>query len=460
MSEIPNLSDQCKIITPSSPDYNEAIARNTLTAVVPAKYVVYPNTPSDVSALLEFARTQKPPLPIAVKGGGINSVPASSSDGITIDLSQMKYVKLAEDKQSVTVGGGANWGDVYSALEEHDLIVVGANAWAVGVGGFILGGGHSNLSGQHGFGSDNLLEATVVLADGRIVKCDADHEPDLFWAIRGAGNQFGVVTELVLKTHPAHGPALVGVLVYAPNQLEELLNVLEKRSQSPKQTFIVTFARSPPEYHPSLLLLPYVEGTPAEIETVLAPFRTEVTPLFEQTGLAPTYNAVSHGADSILSQFPPRRITGGALFSAIWNDLLKSIYDEWLTFTGDNESKSTIIMWEFFPSGKYTEIPVRDTAYAARKRQNYFLVHGLHTSQDKDTPTREWITRLMLKVNDTNLAREGFRFPTPVNMGLGTESPEEIYGENLQRLRELKTKYDPNQVFNKKYWTIPPLTPE
>lgn len=102
-----------------------------------------------------------------------------------VDLGKLKAVTVAADRKTVAVQGGALWGDVYSELEKHDLIVVGGNVWFVGVGGFITGGGYSSLSGEYGLAIDNLVSAEVVLADGRIVRCSEQEESDLFWAIRG-----------------------------------------------------------------------------------------------------------------------------------------------------------------------------------------------------------------------------------------------------------------------------------
>ncbi|GJJ15842.1 hypothetical protein Clacol_010120 [Clathrus columnatus] len=478
MSDIPNLSSQCKVITPSSPEYEKAISRNTLTAVIPAKYVAYPSTPSDVSAILKFARTQNPHLPIAVKGGGLNSYPVSSSEGITIDMSQIRHVRLAEDKKSVTVGGGAIWEDVYAPLDEQGLIAAGANVWNVGVAAYVLGGGFSNLTPAHGYGCDSLLEGTIVLADGRIVKCDADNEPDLFWALRGNFNQAFLLLTLIpeifsrrwapiwcsdrtgLEDVPSHGPAFTGAIIYPANELQSFLNVLKKRlsTPSPKQVFILGFSRAAPDYYPTLLFIPYVEGTPEEVDAVISPFRTEITPLLEQTVTLTSFMQATHATDGITKQFPPRRINGGALFGSLWDDLILSMYDEWLKFTENSDSKTSLALWEFYPPGRNTEIDIKDTAYPCRKQQNYFHVYGLHSSPERDTPTREWIEKVTSKVNAANLEKMGFKFPIPHNSGTGLEAPEDIYGEHLQRLRELKTKYDPHQMFNKKYWTIPPLT--
>jgi hypothetical protein len=186
-SDIPGLRVQGSVVTPSSPSYKQAISRPSATSILHPAYVIYPQLPSDIPEILRFAASHDPPLDVAVKGGGTNTMSGLSScdAGIVIDLARLNHVKVSEDKKTVAVGGGALWGDVYSKIEDHHIVVVGANVWSVGVGGLLVGGGYSNLSGQHGLAIDNLVEATVVLADGRIVTCNGDQEPDLFWAIRG-----------------------------------------------------------------------------------------------------------------------------------------------------------------------------------------------------------------------------------------------------------------------------------
>lgn len=173
-------------VTPTSPDYDEAIARKSATSVLRPAYVVYPTSAADIPPVIKFATSQNPPLEIAVKSGGCHSSTNSSTEGgIVVDLGKLKAVTVAADRKTVSVQGGALWGDVYSELEKHDLIVVGGNVWFVGVGGFLTGGGYSSLSGEYGLAIDNLVSAEVVLADGRIVRCSEEEESDLFWAIRG-----------------------------------------------------------------------------------------------------------------------------------------------------------------------------------------------------------------------------------------------------------------------------------
>ena len=155
-------------------------------AVRRAAYVVYPAVPSDIVEILRFARSQSPPVDLAVKCGGHDPSGASSSEGgIVIDLARINHVKVSEDKKTVAVGGGALWGAIYDEVEKHGLEVVGAGFGSIGVGGFTAGGGYSAISSRRGLALDNVVQATVVLANGSVVTCSAELEADLFWAIRG-----------------------------------------------------------------------------------------------------------------------------------------------------------------------------------------------------------------------------------------------------------------------------------
>ena len=193
--ERPNL--KFVVLTPADGDaYTAALKRNSDLSVLPAAFIVEPAVPEDIPYALAFAHAQTPPLEIAVKGGGAHSSTwASSAGGVVIDLTKLNRVSVADDKHSVSVQGGALWGDVYDVTSKANVDVVGSPLWFVGVGGFTTGGGYGPLSGELGLAIDNLLSATVVLADGRIVRASKDEEPDLFWAIRGKLSVSVVVAE-------------------------------------------------------------------------------------------------------------------------------------------------------------------------------------------------------------------------------------------------------------------------
>src|SRR4051794_18541643 len=164
------------------------------------RVVVRCKAPEDVAQAIAFARREG--LPLALRSGGHCFAGRSSTAGVVIDVSGMRAVSISDD--TVAVGAGARLGDVYDALGAHGRTIAAGCGPTVGIAGLTLGGGLGILGRSHGLTADQLVAARVVLADGRIVDCDAHRHEDLFWALRGAGGgQFGAVTELVLRTLPA-----------------------------------------------------------------------------------------------------------------------------------------------------------------------------------------------------------------------------------------------------------------
>lgn len=188
------------VLLPDDPTF-PAVARlfnRRFDALRPAA-VARPVTPADVAECLRFARRND--VPVAIRSGGHSYAGWSGGNGrLVIDVRRMDGVEL--QGRDVLVGAGATLGDVYAALAAHGVTISGGTCPSVGVSGLTLGGGHGLLSRAFGLSCDNLVEATIVTADGVVRACSADQEPDLFWALRGAGNgNFGVVTDLRLTTH-------------------------------------------------------------------------------------------------------------------------------------------------------------------------------------------------------------------------------------------------------------------
>ncbi|KAG7087192.1 hypothetical protein E1B28_013173 [Marasmius oreades] len=460
MFDLQSLGFKGQILTTSSPDYDAARDRYPKNAVLKPSYIAQPATVQDIPLAIKFALSQNPPLELAVKGGGVSPYPASSSDGgLVIDLSHLKAVKVADDKQSVSVGGGALWSDVYAETDKHGVVPIGGNVHFLGVGGVTLAGGYSNLSGKHGLGVDNILQATVVLADGRVVTTSEKEEPDLFWAIRGGVNQFGVVAELVLKTYPLSKAMTIGAMVYPGTELQNVLAALHKHLENhhPSTKMILMFARAPPDFYPGLLLLPYIENDATPPDEVLAPFRELVKPIFEGLATVDGYLPVTHGADQALSGAPPRMSIDGALFGDLWDDVVGQAFGSWVGFTEDPEFRSTIVMWELGHRDKIVERKVEDMAFAAREKHYYMAAIPRFTNASGDAKAAEWVSSITSLVRTSHLEKTGKALITPPSFALSPQSvpAEKIWGDNLPKLRKLKAKYDPKKVWSKG-WCIEP----
>ncbi len=190
-----------RVVEAGAPDYDEARALyNGMIDKRPAA-IAYCTDEADVAAALAYGIEHG--LRIAVRGGGHNGGGLGSvDDGLVIDLSQINEITVDAGAKMARVGGGALLKDVIEATHQHGLTIPVGIIGTTGVGGLTLGGGVGHLSRSLGLTIDNLVAATVVLADGSVVQTDSEREPDLFWAIRGGGGNFGVVTQFTFRCHP------------------------------------------------------------------------------------------------------------------------------------------------------------------------------------------------------------------------------------------------------------------
>ncbi|EQL32979.1 hypothetical protein, variant 2 [Blastomyces dermatitidis ATCC 26199] len=209
--------------------------------------IFQPTSSSQVAIVLLMARLLN--CPFAVKSGGHAAFSGASSipDGLTIDLQRLNTIQVASDRKSVKIGPGNRWLDVYKSLEPHGLTAVGGRVSNIGVGGLTLGGGISFYSAQYGFACDNVNNFEVVVADGRILNANPESHPDLYWALRGGGNNFGIVTRFDLAAYPA-GDLWAGSRIYLADDntrrllLDAVVKFAKDWPSDPKAALICNFA--------------------------------------------------------------------------------------------------------------------------------------------------------------------------------------------------------------------------
>src|SRR3954469_23714936 len=212
-----------ELIGPDDSSYEEA--RQVYNAMIDRRpaLIARPGNADEVAQVVNFARDRD--VPVAIRGGGHNGAGLGTvDDGIVIDLSRLKRIEVDPEARTVRVGGGCTWGEVDAATGEHGLATPSGIISTTGVGGLTLGGGLGHLTRKCGLAIDNLLEAELVLASGERVRVNGDEHPDLYWAIRGGGGNFGVVTSFLFRLHEV-GTVVAGPTFWPVEASPEVLSV-------------------------------------------------------------------------------------------------------------------------------------------------------------------------------------------------------------------------------------------
>jgi FAD/FMN-containing dehydrogenase len=379
---------------------------------------------------------------LAVRSGGHSVVGHSTTDGgVVIDLRDMRTVDVDPNSRTAWVETGATASQVTEALARHGLVVGFGDSGSVGVGGITLGGGIGFLVRKLGMTIDSLLAAEVVTADGRHLRADAAQHPDLFWAIRGGGGNFGVVTRLQFKLHelpqftggililPATPETIAGFVALAttaPDELSTIANVMP----APPMPFL------PPEVHGRLVIFAMMAfaGDDASAERALAPFRSLAAPIADMVKPGP-----------YLSMYPPEDPNYRP--TAVSRTLFVDSIDQPTSATIlEHLSKSDAAMRVAqirVLGGALARVPADATAYAHRSKPILVNVAAFYQGDADREVRRSWATEFArtLQPND-NAAYVGFLSDD------GEARIRAAYaGATWDRLRRIKATYDPSNLF-------------
>jgi FAD/FMN-containing dehydrogenase len=403
-------------------------------------------TLSDVVHAVNFTRNNK--LLLAVRGGGHNIAGnAMCDDGVVIDLSQMKTATVDAGARRVTIEGGATLADLDAATQAHGLATpLGINS-TTGVAGLTLGGGFGWLSRKYGLTIDNLESAEVVTAAGAVVRASADEHPELFWALRGGGGNFGVVTRFEFRLHPVGPDVLSGLIVYPISAAKSVLQQYrEFVAKAPDDLAVWTVLRQAPplpflpeKVHGTgmLALALLYAGDPKQGEPLIEPLRKFGTPLGEHVGVQP-YTAWQQAFDPLLT-------TGARNYwkSHNFSTLSDGLFDAVLDFIGRLPSPQCEIFLGALGGAANRPTP-ESTAYAHRDAEFVMNVHGRWDDPADDARCIGW-------------ARDFFNASAPFATGgvyvnfLTADETDRVsaaYGSNYHRLAEVKRKYDPDNLFS------------
>ena len=403
---------------------------------------------SDVVAAVRFARDHD--LEIAIRGGGHNVAGTAVCDhGIVIDLSAMRGVRVDPAERRAWVQAGALWGDVDHETQAYGLATTGGIVSHTGVAGLTLGGGVGWLMRKHGLTVDNLLAADVVTADGKLLRASQDEHPDLFWALRGGGGNFGVVTSFEFRLHRVGPTVLAGPILWDASDAGEVLRFYRDfvRDASDELGTVVRFGAAPPlpvipedlHWRPVVMIGTCYAGPIEDGARVLRPLRAFGTPLLDLVGPAP-YVKFQSALDSTVPHG----------WSYYWKSThLPELRDDLIdVIAGHAFSCSSPRSYAamFHLKGAVSRVANGGTAFGNRQASHAITLDAVwRPGEDfggRDTAwTREFFAAL-----------GRFREGVYVNFLGGDEDHgrvREAYGDSIyNRLVDVKTTYDPDNVFH------------
>ncbi len=436
------------LVVPGSPGYEETRrVRNGLIDRHPAVIACCSGT-ADVVAAVNFAREHD--LLVSVRSGGHNVAGTATNDGgIVSDLSAMRGVRVDPDACTARVQGGATWGDVDRETQLFGLATPGGNVSTTGVGGLTLHGGWGWLRRKYGYSVDNLISVDIVTADGRVQTASESEHPDLFWAIRGAGSNFGVVTSFEFRLHEVGPLVAFAAPIYALEDAERVVPAWRDFMEA-----------APDEVSSQLFLwgVPAAEGFPAELhdrpivapaamyagpveegERVLRPLRELATPLLDLSATMP-YTVLQGAFDAL---FPKGRLY-------YWKSLYLGDLDEetmaaTIRYARDRPTPMSLVALWHLGGGAARCVGAEATAFG-RRDAPYLL--SLDTTWEQPAETERCLAWTRAAWTDMRRLGPGGLYLNFAGFGEEKEAlVRASYGANYARLVDLKTEYDPSNLF-------------
>ena len=436
-----------ELIRPGDPGYEPA--RQIWNGVIDRRPALVARCAGveDVVAAVNFANDNE--LLLAVRGGGHGVAGhALCEGGLVIDLSQMRAVEVDPEGQTAHAQGGCTLGDVDRETQRHRLATPLGVVTETGIAGLTLSGGLGHLRRKHGLSCDNLVSAQVVTADGSLLTARDSENEDLFWALRGGGGNFGVVTSFEYRLHPVGPDVFVGFVFYRAADAKEVLQSCERYlSEASEDVSPVAFfgrvpeaEEFPPGSHgePYLTVLVLHPGDPAEGERILRPLREIADPIADLSA-----TMAYTDAQAILDEDYP---DGWRYY---WKSLnVPELSDELIERLAEHAAAapsphSTIDIW--YQGGAMARVGEEETAFANRG-EPYLL--GLEANWEEESGSDEnvaWVRDVFADMR--SFSSGGIYLNFPGFLEEGEQLLHEGYGKNYERLAEVKTKYDPTNLF-------------
>ena len=433
------------VIRPDVEGYDEA--RRVYNAMVDARpaAIVRCATDEDVAVVVRTAAEQR--MDIAVRGGG-HSVPGfGTADGaIVADLSGMQSVHVDDAARTASAGGGTTWGRFNDVTAAHGLATTGGIISTTGIGGLSLGGGIGYLCRAFGLSCDNVISARVVTADGALVTASEDENPDLLWALRGGGGNFGVVTEFTYRVHPVT-TIYGGPMFFELADGAEVIKYFRDFIRTAPREFggFPAFQIAPPlpfvpenrAGEPFVALVSCFTGPAEEGERLLNGFRAVSTPVAEHIGEMP-YPALNSAFDGLV---PPG-------LQHYWKAAyVKELTDKAIAVHMEHGPKvptvnSTVHLYPI--DGAVQDVPADATAFGHRDANFAPVIAGMWPDPADNERNTAWVRDYYAAIAPHSQAGGYVNFASPDDQSKVADN----YGANYRRLVEVKRRYDPDNLFH------------
>jgi FAD/FMN-containing dehydrogenase len=423
------------ILIEGDADYN--IARKVWNSMIDRKpgMIVQCLNSNDIIQAVKYAKSNG--MEVSVKGGGHNVAGnAVCEKGLMIDLSKMKAIHVDPVKRTATAEPGVLWRELDAATQQYNLATTGGTVSDTGIAGLTLGGGLGWLLGKHGITCDNLLSAEIVTAQGKLLIADKDNNPDLFWAIRGGGGNFGIVTKFEYQLHPFGPNIMAGMILYPMEQGKAVMQFYRDYArQAPDELmaysgFIVT-----PDGLPVTFVLPAWTGPMEEAEKHLAPLRSFGSPLADLVAEIP-YTQLQ----SIIDAAAPAGIRR-YWKSGYFTDLTDELLDIFIRNVASRPSPLSPVLF-FHIRGAATRVDPSATSFVHRQDQWDGDIISQWLDAADDEKNISWARNFWKEIEP--LAKGVY-----VNHLDSDDDPRVVnaYGANFERLKSIKKKYDPDNFF-------------
>ncbi|MEE8522879.1 MAG: FAD-binding oxidoreductase [Thermoanaerobaculia bacterium] len=426
-----------RLVGPEDADYDEA--RTVWNGMIDKRPAVIAECAdaSDVAVAVNFARENN--LVVAVRGGGHNVAGhATCDDGIVIDLTPMKNVTVDIGRRTAVAEGGVTWGDYDKETQRHGLASPGGAISTTGIAGLTLGGGFGWLSRSYGLACDNLISAEIVTANGEVLTASAEENPDLFWAIRGGGGNFGVVTRFEYRLQEV-GELYAGLILYPRDRAGEFMRVYsEWTAKAPDEVASMAAFLHSPDGDPVVGAVVVYHGPKDEGERVIAPVRSLGSPALDDITPKP-YTSVQQ----VLDDGFPRGLRN------YWKSTyLAELGEQCLDILVDHANRAPttwcVVGLEHMMGGAVARVGEDDTAFANRDAIYSLLILGRTDDPAGDGAVRDWVRGLWKAVEPYSTGGVYVNY-------MGQDEAERIgeaYGtDHYARLAKIKSQYDPANLF-------------